>query len=113
MLRAKALPIVLAILSISFACPAISKAADGHYKLLKEIPIGGGSGWDYLNADATGRRLYVTHGTKVVVVDTDTDKVVGTILDTPKVHGFGAALELKRGFCSNGEENQCSIGDPE
>src|SRR5438270_13599855 len=104
MLRAKALPIVLAILSISFACPAISKAADGHYKLLKEIPIGGGSGWDYLSADSVGRRLYVTHGTKVVVTDVDSDKVVGEILDTTGVHGLVVAPELKRRFSSHGPE---------
>jgi DNA-binding beta-propeller fold protein YncE len=111
MLRAKALPIVLAILSMLFACPAISKAADGHYKLLKEIPIGGGSGWDYLSADSVGRRLYVTHGTKVVVIDLESDKIVGEILDTPGVHGFVAAPELKRGFSSNGQENKSSIVD--
>lgn len=86
-------------------------AADPHYKLLKEIPIGGGSGWDYLWADPVGRRLYVTHGTKVVVIDTDHNKTVGEILDTPGVHGFIAAPELNRGFSSNGQENKSSIVD--
>ena len=90
-----------------------ASAADPQYKLLKQIPIGGASGWDYLFADSVGRRLYVTHGTKVVVIDIDKDKPVGDILDTPGVHGFVAAPELKRGFSSNGQENKSSIVDLE
>jgi DNA-binding beta-propeller fold protein YncE len=58
-----------------------------------------------------GRRLYVTHGTKVVVIDTDHNKIVGEILDTPGVHGFIAAPQLNRGFSSNGQENKSSIVD--
>jgi YVTN family beta-propeller protein len=88
-----------------------SAHAQAKYKFLKEIPIGGGSGWDYLNADAENHRLYVTHGTKVVVIDTATDKIVGTIPDTPRVHGFVFAPELKRGFSSNGGEDKVSVVD--
>jgi len=86
-------------------------AAEPHYKFIKEIPIGGGGGWDYLYVDSAGHRLYVTHGTKVVVIDTETDKVVGSIPDTPGIHGFVTAPELQRGFSSNGQENKSSIID--
>jgi DNA-binding beta-propeller fold protein YncE len=87
--------------------------ADGTYHLLREIPVGGDGGWDYLSVDAAGRRLYVSHGTKVVVVDIDKDAVVGEIADTPGVHGLAVASELKRGFTSNGRENKSSIVDLE
>src|SRR5579871_5177237 len=103
-------------LILVLACIGMSRAAfaaDPQYKLLKEIPIGGGSGWDYLTAEPSNQRLYVTHGTKVVVIDTAKDKIVGEILDTPGVHGFAVAPELKRGFSSNGQENKCSIVDLE
>ena len=86
-------------------------AAEPHYKFVKDIPIGGGGGWDYIYADSAGHRLYVTHGTKVVVVDTQQDKVVGSIPDTPGIHGFVTAPELQRGFSSNGQENKSSIID--
>jgi DNA-binding beta-propeller fold protein YncE len=99
------------VLGAALGRPAV--AAEPHYKLVKEIPIGGGGGWDYLNADAAGRRLYVTHGTKVVVIDLDTDKIVGEVTDTPGVHGFAVAPDLKRGFSSNGQENKSSIVDLE
>lgn len=85
--------------------------ADGSYHLLKEIPIGGEGGWDYLSIDAGSHRLYVTHASKVVVVDTLRDEVIGEIADTPGVHGFVFAPELGRGFSSNGRENKASIVD--
>lgn len=90
---------------------AQARAAEPHYKFIKDITIGGGGGWDYIYADSEGHRLYVTHGTKVVVVDTQQDKVVGSILDTPGIHGFVTAPELQRGFSSNGQENKSSIID--
>jgi len=86
-------------------------AAQNQYHFLKEIPIGGEGGWDYLSIDAAARRLYVSHNTKVVVVDLEKDAVAGEIADTPGVHGFAIAAELGRGFSSNGRENKASIVD--
>jgi DNA-binding beta-propeller fold protein YncE len=81
------------------------------YHFIKEVPIGGEGGWDYLSIDPAGHRLYVSHATKVVVVDTEKDAVVGEIEDTPGVHGFAIAPELGRGFASNGREAKASIVD--
>ncbi len=84
---------------------------EGPYRLLKEIPIGGEGGWDYLSVDAGNRRLYVSHGTRVVVIDIDTNAVAGEIPDTPGVHGVAIAPELGRGFVSDGQANKATIFD--
>jgi DNA-binding beta-propeller fold protein YncE len=81
------------------------------YHFLKEIAIGGEGGWDYLSIDPGARRLYVSHATKVVVIDMDKGSVVGEVEDTPGVHGFAIAPELGRGFASNGRESKASIVD--
>ncbi|HXY40945.1 MAG TPA: YncE family protein, partial [Vicinamibacteria bacterium] len=86
-------------------------SAQGPYRKLAEIAIGGEGGWDYLSVDAVNRRLYVSHATKVVVVDVDTNKVVGEVAPTPGVHGIAVAPELGRGFVSNGRESTVSIFD--
>lgn len=83
----------------------------GPYRLLKEIPVGGEGGWDILSVDAVNRRLYVSHSTKVVVIDTDKDAVVGEIADTPGIHAFIAVPEAQRGYSSNGKENKSSVVD--
>jgi len=85
--------------------------ADGPYRLLKEIPVGGDGGWDYLSVNVAARRLYVPHGSAVVVIDLDKETVSGEITDTPGVHGFASSPELGRGFASNGRENKVSIVD--
>jgi YVTN family beta-propeller protein len=86
-------------------------AAEQSYKLVNEIPIGGEGGWDILTIDSGAHRLYLSHATKVAVVDLEKDAVVGEIADTPGVHAFLAVPELKRGFSSNGKENKSSVVD--
>jgi DNA-binding beta-propeller fold protein YncE len=93
------------------AVPQAQAPAAGPYHFLKEIHIGGAGSWDYGTIDETGRRLYMTHGTEVVVIDIDKDEVVGKIADTPGVHGFTVAPELGLGFSSNGRENKAGIVD--
>ena len=88
-----------------------SAATDPGYHLLQKIAVGGDTGWDYLSVDSAARRLYVTHGTHIVVVNLDTNEVVGDIADTPGVHGFAIAHDLGRGFSSNGAEARVSIVD--
>ena len=88
-----------------------ARGQDSPYKFSKEIVIGGEGGWDYLSVDPAAHRLYVTHGTKIVVIDTQTNKITGEVADTPGVHGFALASDLGRGFSSNGRENKVSIVD--
>ena len=85
--------------------------ADGSYRELTRIAIGGEGGWDYLSVDAAARRLYVSHSTKVVVIDLDTNAVVGEIAPTPGVHGIALAPDLGRGFVSNGQAGTAAIVD--
>ena len=72
------------------ACLSATAIAEDLYKFLNEIPIGGEGGWDILTIDAAARRLYLSHATKVVVVDLEKNAVVGEIADTPGVHAFAA-----------------------
>lgn len=90
---------------------AVSVAAATQYKLVKTIPIPGSGGWDYLYADSQGRRLYVSHGTEVDVLNLDNDAIVGKIPNTNGVHGIAIAPEFGRGFISDGHDNQVTIFD--
>ncbi len=81
------------------------------YSFVKEIPVGGDGGWDYCSVDAGARRLYVSHGSNVVVIDIDNDKVAGEIADTPGVHGVALAPDLMRGVVTCGREGKAAIVD--
>ena len=99
--------VMLGCLGVSLS----ATAADGTYKFLQEIPIGGEGGWDILSADSSAHRLYLSHAAEVVAVDLENNAVSGRIGDTPGVHAFLAMPELQRGFSSNGKENKASVVD--
>ena len=85
--------------------------ADEPYHFITSIPIGGEGGWDILTIDSEAGRLYLSHSTKVVVVDLDHNTLAGEIGDTPGVHAFMPIPELQRGFSSNGKESKSSVVD--
>ena len=86
-------------------------AAPPSYHLIQKITLGGEGGWDYLTVDADARRLYISRGTHVMVVNADTYKVVGDIPNTNGVHGIAFAPKLGRGFTSNGRDGSVTIFD--
>src|SRR6185503_7718875 len=61
------------------------------YKLETRYPVPGNGGFDYVTIDSDARRLYLSHGTQVDVLDPDNGKLIGTIADTPGVHGVAIA----------------------
>ena len=82
------------------------------YKVETRYSVPGNGGFDYVTIDSAARRLYLSHGTQVDVIDPDNGKLIGTIADTPGVHGIALASEFKHGFTSNGRENKVSMFDP-
>jgi DNA-binding beta-propeller fold protein YncE len=101
----------LLLLFCGLLISAISFAAEPGYHVVKKLQVGGEGGWDYLTVDSAARRLYLSRSTHVMVVDIDTDKLVGDIPDTPGVHGIALAPELSRGFISNGKADTATIFD--
>ncbi len=86
-------------------------ASGGGFHVVGNIPLGGENGWDYLAVDAPARRLYVSHGIQVDVIDLKTEKPVGKVADTPGVHGIAVAPDLGRGFIAAGKANRVTIFD--
>ncbi len=97
-------------MALSFAAVLFFQGGTG-YKVETRYSVPGNGGFDYLTIDSAARRLYLSHGTEVNVVDADNGKLIGTIADTPGVHGIAIASEFKRGFTSNGRENKVSMFD--
>jgi hypothetical protein len=90
---------------------ARSRLSSSEYHLLRRVVLGGEGKWDYLAMDPVGRRVFIAHGTEVLVVDADRAAVLGKIPDTPGVHGVALAQGLGRGFTSNGADSTVTIFD--
>ena len=88
-----------------------AQSAAGDYHVTQTIAVGGDDGWDYVAVDSAARHVFVSHGTHVVVLDTDSGKVVGDIPDTQGVHGIAIASGAGLGFTSNGRANTVTVFD--
>jgi DNA-binding beta-propeller fold protein YncE len=102
----------LSVFSTAALCagPAAAPASDS-YHVIKNISIPGEGGWDYLIVDEGARRLYVSHGTQVEVLDVDSGVIVGKVPNTPGVHGIALAPDLGRGFVSDGQVSKVTVFD--
>ena len=100
-----------AVLSSILVAFLAASAVGADYHLINTYKLGGEGGWDYLTVDSSSRRMYISRGTHVTVIDVDTGKTVGDIPDTQGVHGIALAPELGRGFVSDGREGMVTIFD--
>jgi DNA-binding beta-propeller fold protein YncE len=100
--------LVLAVLVFSSA--PLNAGASG-YHVTKKIVLGGEGGWDYLTVDSKARRVYISRGTHVMVVDADSGAVVGDIPNTNGVHGIAIAADFDKGFISDGRDATVTIFD--
>src|ERR1700681_3615349 len=87
------------------AVPAVN------YHLARTVQLAGEGGWDYLTYDPVGKRLFISRGTQVIVVDPAAGILIGVIPDTPGVHGIALAQDQGKGFTSNGRDNSLSVFD--
>ncbi len=104
------LALLVSVVAMGFAIASPTVSATG-FAVTKKIPIPGQGNWDYLTVDEGARRLYVSHGTQVEVLDADSGALVGKIENTPGVHGIAIAPELGRGFVSSGQSSSVTIFD--
>ncbi|TDW96225.1 YncE family protein [Dinghuibacter silviterrae] len=90
---------------------AVSAQTYTPYVMDKTIPLAGNGGYDYLYFDAAAGRLYVSHGTKVDVLDAHTGTLVGSVDGMQGVHGIAVATALHKGFISDGKGNAVVVFD--
>jgi YVTN family beta-propeller protein len=109
--KAVAFLLILALITTAASAAPAKEHSKTHYELKQKFTLGGEGFWDYLKYDPAGKRLFISHGTHVVVVDPEKGTVIGDIPDTPGVHGIALAPELGKGFTSNGRENSVTVFD--
>ncbi|MGB6307451.1 MAG: hypothetical protein WBF89_06620 [Steroidobacteraceae bacterium] len=100
---------LFATLATAAAAGSASGASD--MRVLQRWTLGGTGGWDYLTVDASGKHLFLSRGTHVDVVSTDSGKVIATIPDTLGVHGIALAEDLNRGYVSDGKADAVTVFD--
>jgi YVTN family beta-propeller protein len=113
MKRSNLVPATLAVVFLWLS--VIARTAPGGYHLIKKIPLGaaegGGEYFDYITVDNAARRLYLSHGTEVKVLDADSYQVVGNITGLKRDHGIALVPDAGRGFITDGEAQKIVMFD--
>jgi YVTN family beta-propeller protein len=86
-------------------------AAQKPYHIVDRWKIGGDGWWDCLTADPAGHRLYIAHGARVDVVDTQTGKLAGSIANLQGTHAVALDDAGKFGYISDGRANAVVVFD--
>ena len=103
--------ILIALVIAAVFATSAPAFAPAKYEVKHKYVLGGEGGWDYLTFDPAGKRLFISRGTHVMVVDPYKGSVIGDIPDTAGVHGIALAQDLGKGFTSNGRENTVTVFD--
>lgn len=109
--RIFALSAIAATVFCGLVAVSAQLSAQQPYKIIDKWKIGGDGGWDYLLADSSAHRLYLTHGTRVDVLDTTTGKPVGAISGLHGTHGIALDNAGKFGYISDGGGNAVVVFD--
>ncbi len=103
---------LLGCIAVLFLFPMTSPVcAQPGYHLIKKTVVGGEGGWDYLMVDSENRRLYLSHSTRVEILNVDNHEKIGTIPNLQGVHGIIVVPKSGRGITTNGRSNTVTIFD--
>ena len=94
-----------------FAAPIQVAYAQSGYKVIKKVNVPGDGKWDFITFDNESRKVYLSHGTVMQVVDIDKGALVGEVKNTPGIHGIAIARQAGKGFTSNGKDSSVTVFD--
>ncbi len=107
--------IVVCLAMLLLGSLSVAGPPEGDYHLLKKIPLGAAAGgreyFDYITFDPDARRIYLSHGTEVKVVDADSWAVVGNITGLRRCHGVALVKEVGKGFITDGDSGTVLMFD--
>ncbi len=79
------------------------------YTLTKTIPLGGGPKWDYLHFDPATNRVYISHGTKLDVIDATTGALAGRVTGLDGSHGVAIDAKANLGFADSARNQSITV----
>jgi len=103
-------------LVVVLGAASLAMAATNGYHLLKKYSFGAAEGstreyFDYVSVDSAARRVYLSHGTEIKVIDADSGALIANITGLKQDHGVAVASEFGRGFISDGAQGKVIIFD--
>lgn len=97
------------ILALTVALAALQSATS--YRIARTFPLGGDGGWDYIVPDPANHRIFIGRANRVMVVDEQTGKLVGTVTEINGAHGTAIVDSTGHGFATSGNDGSVVMFD--
>lgn len=105
----------LSVVAFPWLLAAAPLAAQGgaapHYRVARQVTLGGEGGWDYLALDTAASRLFIVRSDRVMVVDPASGRVLGEIRGLQRGHGVALAYPAGHGFATSGGDGTVVMFD--
>jgi len=98
---------LFAVCTLLLSAVSMAQSTDS-FQLSKTFRIGSPGGWDYISV-GPDKKIYVSHGTHVVILDEKKGDSVGVIPNTNGVHGIAFDEAIGKGYTSNGRNNSVTV----
>jgi DNA-binding beta-propeller fold protein YncE len=103
-------------ITAALAAPVHVRAPTGvasGYHLVKSVPLGAPTSWDYAVYSPTTHRVFIAHGNRLTVVSADTGRIVGQVGPIPGgPHGTAFDPAANLGITDDGRLGQAVIFNP-
>jgi DNA-binding beta-propeller fold protein YncE len=90
---------------------AASVQSSASYHIAQTFALGGDGGWDYVVPDPPSHRIFIGRANRVMVVDEQTGKLVGTVTGIDGAHGTAIAASTGHGFATSGNDGSVVMFD--
>jgi len=105
------LRLTLGALLLTFGIYSTAQESTAPYHFLNKYTFGAVQGstreyFDYIVVDGSSRRVYLSHGTEIKVIDADNGSVVGSVGGLKQAHGVALVKDLNRGFITDGAQGK-------
>lgn len=101
----------IALLCFAFVATAVPRAQAQSYHVVNTFTLGGDGGWDYVALDTAGHRLFVARGTRVMVIDPASGKLLAEIPGVNGAHGVAFSYGTGKGFATSGRDSSVVVFD--
>ena len=98
-------------ITVILTIAAAALQASPPYRIAQTFALGGDGGWDYIVPDPPSHRIYIGRSNRVMVVDEQTGKLVGTVADVNGAHGTAIAASTGHGFATSGQDGSVVMFD--
>lgn len=104
-MRRIALLVGIAMIGLLFAQSA------SLYRITHTYLLGGGGSWDYVVPDPPNHRVFIARQSRVMVVDEESGKLLGEVMEINGAHGTAVAEATGHGFATSGNDRSVVMFD--